>query len=121
MLRQIQQDIDRAKDLPESFDGQTSNDHTLLIELSEGVIIYQIKNGRVVRQKLTNASKNQVENPRVWSMPHASIKWNVWQRNGQRYAVEIDTHLEYGRRGQWIKKMAHSHLYFTGALGKELR
>ena len=121
MLGQIQQDIDKAENLPKSSAGRTSNDHILLIELSDGIISYQLKDGQVVRQKLTDTSKNQAENTRVWSMPHASIKWNVWQQNGQRYAVEIDTHLEYGRRGQWIKKMAHSHLYFTGALGKELR
>jgi hypothetical protein len=54
-------------------------------------------------------------------MPHARVRWKVWEKNGQGYAVEIDTHLEYGRKGQWKQKMAHSHLYFTGALGKELR
>jgi hypothetical protein len=31
MLRQIQQDIDQAKGLPESFAGQTAGDHVLLI------------------------------------------------------------------------------------------
>ena len=121
VLREIQKDIDKAKDLPKSFAGQTAGDQLLLIELSEGVICYQLKDGQVIRQKLTDASQDKPEDTRIWSIPHASIEWKVWERNGQGYAVETKTHLEYGRRGQWIKKMAHSHLYFAGALGKELR
>ena len=121
VLGQIQQDIDKAKDLPKSFAGQTASNHVLLIELSEGVISYQLKDGQIVRQKLTDTSQDKSEDMRVWSIPHASVEWKVWERNGQGYAVKTNTHLEYGRRGQWIKKMAHSHLYFAGALGKELR
>jgi prepilin-type N-terminal cleavage/methylation domain-containing protein len=121
MLRQIQQDIDRAKELPKSFAGRTVSDHVLLIELSEGVIGYRLKDGRVFRDNLTDMPQNTTGEPRIWSMPHARVQWKVWEKNGQGYAVEIDTHLEYGRKGQWKQKLAHSHLYFTGALGKELR
>ena len=121
MLRQIQQDVDQAKNLPKSFAGQTASDHVLLIELSEGVICYQMRDGRAFRDKLTDVPQNTAGEPRIWSMPHAKVQWKVLERNGQGYAVETNTHLEYGRRGQWKQKMAHSHLYFTGALGKELR
>jgi len=121
VLREIQQDVDRAKDLPKSYAGQTASDQLLLIELTEGVICYQLKYGQVIRQKLMDTSRSKAEEPRIWLIPHASVEWKVWERNGQGYAVETNTHLEYGRRGQWIKKMAHTHLYFTGALGKELR
>jgi prepilin-type N-terminal cleavage/methylation domain-containing protein len=121
MMGQIQQDIDEAKGLPKSFADQTANDQLLLIELAEGVICYQLKDGQVFRHKLTNTPQGDVEDPRVWSIPHASVEWKVWARNGQGYAVETNTHVEYIRRGQWKKKMAHSHLYFAGALGKELR
>ena len=121
VLRQIQQDIDQAKDLPKSFAGQTASDQLLLIELSEGVICYQFKDGEISRHKLTDAPQGKAEEPRIWPIPHANIEWKVWERNGQGYAVQTNTHLEYGRRGQWVKKMAHSHLYFAGALGKELR
>jgi hypothetical protein len=121
VLRQIQKDIDRAKGLPKSFAGQTAGDQILLIELAEGIICYERKDGQVIRQKLTETSQGKAEDPRIWSIPHANVEWKVWERNGQGYAVETNTHLEYGRRGQWVKKMAHSHLYFAGALGKELR
>ena len=121
MLRQIQQDIDKSKGLPKSFAGQTASDQILLIELSEGIICYQLKDGKVFRHKLTDTQQGKAEEPRVWSIPHASVKWKVWERNGQGYAVETNTHLEHGRKGQWKQKMAQSHLYFVGALGKELR
>jgi prepilin-type N-terminal cleavage/methylation domain-containing protein len=121
MLRQIQQDVDRAEELPKSFAGQTVSDHVLLIELSEGVICYRLKDGRIFRDKLADMPQNTDGEPRIWSIPHARVQWIVWEMNGQGYAVEIDTHLEYGRRGQWKQKLAHSHLYFTSALGKELR
>ena len=121
VLREIQQDIDQARDLPKSFAGHTASADVLLIERSEGVICYQLKDGLVVRQKLTDTSQGKAEEPGIWPIPHANIEWKVWERNGRGYAVETNTHLEYGRRGQWVKKMAHSHLYFAGALGKELR
>ena len=121
VLRQIQQDIDRAKGLPKSFAGQTASDHVLLIELEEGVISYQLKDGHVFRRKLMDTLQGSTEEPRIWPIPHASVKWKIWERNGQGYAVETNTHLEYGRKGQWKKKMAHTHLYFAGAIGKELR
>jgi hypothetical protein len=121
VLREIQRDIDRAEGLPKSFAGQTAGADVLLIERSDGVICYQLKDGLVVRRKLTDTSQGKAEEPRIWPIPHANIEWKVWERNGQGYAVQTNTHLEYGRRGQWVKKMAHSHLYFAGALGKELK
>jgi prepilin-type N-terminal cleavage/methylation domain-containing protein len=121
MLRQLQKDTDEARDLPKSFAGRTANEQLLLIELSDGVICYQLKDGHVIREKLMNTSQGKTEEPRIWPVPHAKIEWKVWERNGLGYAVQTNVHLEYGRRGQWIQKMAHSHLYFVGALGKELR
>jgi len=121
MLRQIQLDTDKADDLPKSVAGRTASGQLLLIKLSEGIICYQLKDGLVIREKLTNTSQDKAEEPRIWPVPHAKIEWKVWERNGQGYAVETAIHLEYKRRGQWIKKMDHSHLYFAGTLGKELR
>jgi prepilin-type N-terminal cleavage/methylation domain-containing protein len=120
MLAQIQQDTDKAKGLPKSFAGQTASDKVLLIELAEGVICYRLKDGHVTRHKLTDTTQSEAEDERVWSMPHGNVEWKVWTRNGRGYAVETNTRVEYTRRGQLKKKMAHSHLYFAGALGKEL-
>jgi len=121
MLAQMQKDIDHAKGLPQSYAGHISNDSQVLIELPEGVFCYQFEDGRVLRQKLTDAQQSDAGNPIAWSLPHARVQWKVWARNGRGYAVEANTHIEHKRRGEWKKKMAHSHLYFAGALGKELR
>ena len=121
MLRQEQLDTDKAESLPKSFAGHTANSHLLLIELSDGMICYQLKDGLVIREKLSSASQGKAEEPRIWPVPHAKIEWKVWERNGHGYAVQTNTHLEYGRRGQWVEKMSHSYLYFAGALGKEMR
>jgi type II secretory pathway component PulJ len=121
VLAQIQKDTDEAKSLPESYAGQTAGDHVLLIELSDGVVCYKLQDGLVIRQKLVGTSKDEAEEPRIWPIPHAKIEWKVWERNGRGYAVQTNVLLKYRRRGQWVQKMAHSHLYFIGALGKELR
>ena len=121
MLTQMQKDIDLAKGLPQSYAGHISNDRQVLIELPEGVFCYQLKDGRVLRQKLMDAGQSDAGNPIVWPLPHASVQWKVWAKNGRGYAVETNTHIEHKKRGEWKKKMAHSNLYFAGALGKELR
>jgi hypothetical protein len=121
VLGQVQRDVDKAERLPKSFAGRNASDNVLLIELSEGVICYQLEDGLISRYKLTDTPQGKADETRVWSIPHASVRWKVWERNGQGYAVETKTHLEYGRKGQWKKKMSHTHLYFAGALGKELR
>jgi hypothetical protein len=121
MMAQMQKDVDRAKDLPESYAGRISNDRQVLIELPEGVFCYRSEDGRVLREKLTDAGQSDAEQTTAWSLPHASIQWKVWVRNGRGYAVETNTYIEHKRRGQWKKKMAHTYLYFAGALGgKEL-
>lgn len=120
MAERMQKDIDEAKSLPQSYAGHTSNDKQVLIELPEGVICYKFEDSQGIRQKLTNTGQSDAEQPIVWLLPHASIKWKLWTRDGQGYAVETSTYIEHKRRGQWKKKMANTYLYFTGALGKEL-
>jgi hypothetical protein len=122
MTEQMQNDVDRAKDLPESYAGHTSNDRQVLIEIPEAVLCYRIEDGRVIRQKITETGQSDTEQPMVWLLPHANIRWKIWERNGRGYAVETHTYIEHTWRGQWKKKMANSYLYFTGALGgKELQ
>jgi hypothetical protein len=120
MMERMEKDIDRAKNLPESYAGRISNDRQLLIDLPEGVFCYRLEDGRMLRQKLTDDGQSNTEQPTVWLLPHASIRWKVWAENGRGYAVETNTNIEHKRRGQWKKKMAHTYLYFAGALGKEL-
>jgi prepilin-type N-terminal cleavage/methylation domain-containing protein len=115
VLEHLQRDIGQAKGLPESFAGHTVSDDLLLIELADGVICYQLKDGQVVRSKLTETQQESAEEKRIWSMPHAEIVWRVRTKNGEGYAVDTKAHIEHRVRGQWKNKMARSHLYFVGA------
>ncbi len=115
VLEQVQQDIDKARGLPESFAGHTASDKLLLIELADGVICYQLEDGQVIKRKLTDTQQDNAEEQRVWSLPHAKVQWQVWASEGEGYAVETKAHVEYRIRGRWKKKMTNSHLYFVGA------
>jgi prepilin-type N-terminal cleavage/methylation domain-containing protein len=116
MLEQMQKDIDKAKGLPVSFDEYTTGDKLLLIELTEGMICYQLKDEKVLRRKLTDNRQGNALEQTVWSIPNARVEWQVWRKDGEGYAVELKTHIEHLIRGEhWEKKMANSHLYFVGA------
>ncbi len=117
MLEQMQQDIDKAKGLPESFDEYTTSNKLLLIELTEGMICYQLKDDKVLRLRTRDASiVNRLSSvSQSWSVPHAKVEWQVWRKDRGGYAVEVKTHIEHNVQGHWEKKMANSHLYFVGA------
>lgn len=115
MLEQIQQDIDKAEGLPISFADHAAGDKLLLIELPDGVIRYELKDGQAIRTILADAQPDEAEAKRVWSAPHARIEWQVWTRDGERHAVQIQTYIEHKSLGRTEKKMANSHLYFMGA------
>ncbi|MFB0552080.1 MAG: type II secretion system protein J [Phycisphaerae bacterium] len=136
MLEQMQKDIDEAKGLPESFNEYTTGERLLLIELTEGMICYQLKDEKVSRYwildtRYSTRIKNQESRiETVWSIPNAKVEWQVWRKDGDGPpaagfdwdpallgAVEVKTHIEHKIRGDhWEKKMANSHLYFVGAL-----
>lgn len=116
VLEQLQQDMDKARGLPESFAGHTANNQQVLIELPDGVVCYQQIDGQVVRRKLTGAEQGDIGDERAWSLPNTKVQWQVWAKNGQGYAVETKTHIEYKTRGRWKKTMANSHLYYGGVL-----
>ncbi len=118
MLEQMQQDIDKAKGLPESFDEYTTSNKLLLIELAEGMICYQLKDDKartVRRSSLASRVTGDESRITVWSIPHAKVEWQVWRKDRGGYAVEVQTHIEHKIQGHWQKKMANSHLYFVGA------
>ncbi len=116
LLEQIHHDVGEAKALPAEFGGRTADDKLLLVELPEGVIGYQIEKGRVTRSKLTSAPSGDLEQERTWAVPDGRIEWQVWQKDGQRYAVEVKTHVEFKFHGRLEKKMARANLFYGGAL-----
>lgn len=118
MLQQMQKDIDRAQRLPESYTGCVADDKLLLIKLVDGMICYQLEDGRVLRCKLTDAGEVSSEGAEVWLVPNAKINWRVWRENGKASAVEVNTGIKYKLRGKCKEKMTNSHLYFAGLFGK---
>lgn len=121
VLGQMRKDIDRAKALPQSSAGHTTDDELLLIELPDGMICYQLKNGEVLRRRLKDAQEDGGEDAKVWSVPHAKVEWQLAGGDDKAYAVEVRTHIEYEVRGHRQKKMANSYLYFVGALPEAVK
>jgi type II secretory pathway component PulJ len=143
MLEQLHQDIDKAKGLPKSSAGHTASDEMLLIKLADGVICYQIEDGQVLRRKLTDTRESSAPDSaitfgeslrrslarsthagnagqkRVWSVPNARVKWTVWTKDGEGYAVETRTYIEHEIRRRTEKKLANSHVYFLRALQED--
>ena len=116
VLEQMQQDMDNAKDLPESFAGHMSNDKQFLIESPDGIICYQQKDGQIVRHELTDTDQGNTGDERSWSLPNTKVEWKTRVKGTQGYAVEVNTHFEYKTRGKWKKTMANSHLFYGGAI-----
>ena len=117
LLEQMQQDMDKAEGLPESFAGHTADDKQILIELSDGILCYQQDDNRIIRRKLKDVlQEGGVEEKRIWSLPHTKVEWRTWPKGMRAYAVEVKTHIEYKTRGRWKKTMANSHLYYGSAL-----
>lgn len=124
VLGQMRKDIDRAKALPQSSAGHTTDDDLLLIELPDAMICYQLKNGEVLRRRLNRQRRPQEdagEDTKVWSVPHARVEWQLARKDDKAYAVEVRTHIEYEVRGHRQKKMANSYLYFVGALPEAVK
>ncbi|MGB2808181.1 MAG: type II secretion system protein [Sedimentisphaerales bacterium] len=118
MLEQMHEDVDLAKGLPKSFTEYTTDKDLLLIELPNGIVCYQLKEGKVLRRSLPTAQEHYEEDTKVWSVPNAKIEWQVRRNNRAGYAVEVKTHIEHHVRGRSEEKMAGSHLYFVGAFRK---
>jgi prepilin-type N-terminal cleavage/methylation domain-containing protein len=117
ILDSLQQDIDKAKGLPDSFGEYTAGSELVLIELADSVICYQVKDGNLLRRKLTLNQQSNPEEERIWKIPHTNITWQVWKKEQNSYAIEVQTSIEYKIRGKHLeKKMANSHLYFVGVL-----
>jgi prepilin-type N-terminal cleavage/methylation domain-containing protein len=120
MLNQMRNDIDKAKRLPEKFEEQISNEQMLLIEQIDGVIAYELQNGKVIRKKLSNIGE-QHEDVITWSLPTAELQWQVWKRNGRGYAVEVRSCVKQKLRKKWQNKLVNSHVYFLGVFDKVIR
>jgi prepilin-type N-terminal cleavage/methylation domain-containing protein len=120
MLEQMHEDVDAAKELPDSFGEYTTDKNLLLIQLPQGIVCYQLKDGKVLRRRLEAAQERYEEETKVWSVPNAKIEWQVRRNDRDGCAVEVKTCIEHHVRGCPEEKMANSYLFFVGALRKVL-
>jgi len=110
----IRADVALAKTLSQA--GDDSNEpNTLLVELSNGVVSYKSRNGRILRSFVGGAT-SAASGDMVWSVPHGRIEWRVWSKGKTGCAVEISTCIEDKSFGHIRKKMANNNLFFAGAL-----
>ena len=121
MLEQLRKDVERAEQLPLSYADHTKDAGSLLIELADGVVRYQLQEGKVIRSKLGDTQNGGPDTPMVWSAPHAKVRWAVWEKTGSAYAVEVQTHIDYPLRRRSEKKLANSHVYFVGVFREALK
>ncbi|MBN2591704.1 MAG: type II secretion system protein [Sedimentisphaerales bacterium] len=115
MLSQLQSDIDKSQNLPQTHGDFTSNEKLLLIKQEDTLIGYEFDNGQVTRRILNDTQSNS-DIERKWQIPDANIKWNVHTDNGNGYCLEITNYIEYKKYGRNEEKMMNSHLYFIGAM-----
>ncbi len=118
MLGRLHDDMDRAASLPESVGAAHSDEHTLLIELPEHVVCYQLQDGAVTRTVRHQDGQADQEVTGVWQFPQAVISWQRWKQGERAYAVELRTHLQQRSDGRLMDKLANSHVYFVNAFGK---
>lgn len=120
MTRHLAKDMDRAKGLPDSFDTLHSDDRTLLVELSDRVVCYQLQDDGITRTVLGPKDSDDSDGVRTWRFRDAVITWRCRRQGERAYAVELQTRFRYRTEGRFIDKLAGSHIYFVNALGKAL-
>jgi len=114
MIVQMRDDLDRAVALPDSFEAQRSDDHTLLIALPGSLVCYELQNGCGVRSVLKPVDPEA----RTWTFPEAEVKWSRWRDDEGAYAVEIHTLVRQTIRSQVKDKLANSYVLFVQGMGK---
>lgn len=118
MVQQMRDDLDRAVALPNVFETRRSDDRTLLIGMPDGVVCYELQDGRGARSVLSTDGQVENQEPRTWAFPEAVVAWSRWQESDTAYAVEIRT-LVKQRIGSKVKdKLANSYVLFVHGMGK---
>jgi hypothetical protein len=118
MLGQLRSDVNGGKGFSESFDKYRAGEETLLIESEAGVICYQLKEGEIARYSPADVEGIGNEEVTIWPIRNGRVKWQVWRKDGDGYAVEVQSYIEDKTSGHLQKKMANSHLYFVGSYKK---
>ncbi len=111
VVDRIRKDVVAAERLLDNFEHRMSDNRTLLIELPADVVCYQLTDGGITRQNLTGGADAAETS---WSLPNSNFTWNLRLSDGKAYAVELRTNIRYRIRKEHYRKMANSHVFFTG-------
>ena len=118
MLRQMRKDVDAATGLPAGLPVREAGGNPLSVFHADGVVLYEMRPGRVVRSTKARGGKAMDGEKCVWPVPRAVIQWGVRQRGGEAYAVEVRTGVEIDQEGRTFRKLANAHVFFVGAAGR---
>jgi prepilin-type N-terminal cleavage/methylation domain-containing protein len=118
MIDAIGDDVYRAVALPDSLGARQSDDRTLLIALSNGVVAYEQADGGVSRTVLGQDGRDDPNAQRQWRLPNAVIGWQRWKQAEAAHAVEVHSYVKQTVDGHPQKKLAQTRVYLLNALGK---
>jgi len=118
MLANVRRDVDRAVALPERFRDVQTDEHRLLVELPEGTVSYEFRNGEIVRTAL-NQDGVASDQQRLWHVPKAVVTWKPCKHGDAVYAVEVCTAVQQRIRAKLHDKFVNSHVFFLQGLGKD--
>ncbi len=99
-MQAINQDINSAIALTKT------EDNKLVIEQSGKTVNYIFQDGKIIRSSGEEESQ--------WDIKVGKIDWNIWQKDGKGYAVEISKYVEAVRYNGIDKKMENSYVFFAG-------
>jgi hypothetical protein len=69
-----------------------------------------------VRMQLDPQGGSTTDGETVWQIPDAAIQWRLWMREGDAYAVEVQSHLKHRVAGEIRRRFRNSHVFFVGGL-----
>lgn len=114
MLDRLRDDIEAGKSLSKDYsDGETLKS-IVMIESPKGFIGYSFDDGEIIKSILNPDGSVINDRAEVWQIKNADINWQLWQRQGKYYAIEISTGIKRKLSGHWQTKLKNSHVYFVG-------
>lgn len=103
----IKHDINAAAALAKTEDGK------LVIEQNGKTINYVFNDGKIIR--------SSGEDEMQWDMKAGKVDWDVWQKDGKGYAVEISKYVGAARYNGVDKKMENSYVFFAGVQAEAVK
>lgn len=114
ILEQLRCDIEQSERMTIPEKNAAGNDGVLCLECDGETIRYSLADGRISRHSEMDGQTSDQQ----WQLPHIRIRWQLWKRNTEPYAIEVATWSERVISGKTEQKFKQTHVYFqkTGSL-----